>query len=147
MARVFCNDNSHRNSGDAPQIAALWNPLIVATLITFTSEKKTIIGLETVIQARGRAFQVIEEGGTIQGFATFFHFRAGPGYARTMEHSVILAPEAQGRGQGQKLMAALEAEARQSGVHSLWAGVSEENPAGVAQQCREGRPAVNAPRK
>ena len=117
---------------DAPQIAELWNPLIDATSITFTSEKKTIDGLEAVIRARGDAFKVIEEGGTLQGFATFFQFRAGPGYARTMEHSIILASQAQGRGQGKKLMAALEAEARQSGVHSLWAGVSGQNPAGVA---------------
>ena len=59
---------------DAPQIAALWNPLIDATSITFPSEKKTIDGLEAVIRARGDAFKVIEEGGTLQGFATFFQF-------------------------------------------------------------------------
>ena len=43
---------------DSPQIAALWNRLIVKISITFTSEAKTIDGLETIILARGKAFQV-----------------------------------------------------------------------------------------
>ena len=67
---------------DSPQIAALWNPLIDATSITFTSEKKTIDGLEAVIRARGDAFKVIEARGTAQGVATCFPGRDGLGYAR-----------------------------------------------------------------
>ena len=45
---------------DAPQIAALWNRLIVKISITFTLEAKTIDGLKTIVLARGKAFQVFE---------------------------------------------------------------------------------------
>ena len=44
----------------APQIAALWNRLIVKISITFTLEAKTIDGLKTIVLARGKAFQVFE---------------------------------------------------------------------------------------
>ncbi|WP_417742698.1 GNAT family N-acetyltransferase [Salipiger sp.] len=119
-------------AGDAAPLAALWNPWIETTAITFTTTLKTPEGLAADIAARGDAFLVAEAEGALLGFATFFPFRSGPGYAHTKEHTVILAPEARGRGVGRALMTALEDVARSQRVHSLFAGVSAENPAGVA---------------
>lgn len=121
--------------GDAGAIAAIWNPYIREMATTFTTTEKTSYGLAADIAARqdgGTAFLVAEDDGQITGFATCFPFRAGPGYARTMEHSVILGPGAQGRGAGRALMQALEARARDAGVHVLVAGVSGENAQAVA---------------
>jgi len=117
---------------DAAAIAAIWNPVIRDTAVTFTTLEKTREGLRADIAARGPCFLVAEAGGRVAGFATCFQFRGGPGYARTLEHSVILAPAARGYGLGRALMAALEEAARARGAHALWAGISGENPAGVA---------------
>jgi L-amino acid N-acyltransferase len=119
---------------DAPAIAAIWNPVIRETAATFTTLEKTPAGLAADVAARaaeGKAFLLAEEDGQVLGFATYFQFRNGPGYARTMEHTVVLSPAARGRGVGRALMAALEDHARAGGAHSLWAGVSAENPAGL----------------
>lgn len=119
-------------AADASPLTALWNPWIETTAITFSTALKTPEGIASDIVARGDAFLVAEDAGRLLGFATFFAFRGGPGYARTKEHTVILAPEARGRGAGRALMTALEEVARSQQVHSLFAGVSAENPAGVA---------------
>ena len=117
---------------DAAAIAAIWNAVIDHTAITFTTERKSASGLVADIADRGPAFQVAEESGRVLGFATYFPFRGGPGYAFTKEHSIQLVRDARGRGLGRALMAALEDAARAERVHSLWAGVSGENPDGVA---------------
>lgn len=117
---------------DAPDIVALWNSFVHDSAVTFTTAEKSVEGITADIAARGPAFQVAEDGGTFLGFATYFPFRNGPGYAHTKEHSIMLTPAARGRGAGRALMAALEDVARAEGVHSLFAGVSGENPEGVA---------------
>ncbi len=121
---------------DAATIAAIWNPLIRDTATTFTTTPRTPEGLAQEFVAcatEGRAFLLAEgEAGEVSGFATYFQFRKGPGYAHTMEHSIILAQGARGRGVGRALMTALCDHARGAGVHSLIAGVSAENPDGVA---------------
>ena len=117
-------------AADAPAITAFWNPQIRDTLVTFNSIEKTDEEVATMIATR-RAFFVVEEGGVI-GFATYDQFRGGVGYARTMEHTVILAPDAQGRGWGRALMQTLEDHARANGVHSMIAGVSGGNENGCA---------------
>jgi phosphinothricin acetyltransferase len=117
---------------DAQAIADLVNPVIRDTAITFTTEEKTPADLAAAIADAPGTYQVAEAAGRIVGYAGYTQFRRGPGYARTMEHSITIAPEARGQGVGRGLMAALEAQARAAGVHALWAGVSAENPPGVA---------------
>ena len=114
--------------------AAIWNPIIRDTLVTFTTAEKTAAELEAVLSAKAAEelpFLVAEMAGSIAGFATYGQFGAGPGYARTMEQTIILAPAAQGHGLGRGLIAGLVDHGRARVVHSLWAGVSAENPVGV----------------
>ena len=116
--------------GDAPAIAALWNPIIRDTAITFNPQEKTSAEIAEMIVARA-CFLVAEETG-LQGFATYAQFRAGLGYAQSQEHTIILAPAGRGRGLGRALMSALEADARDRGHHVMVAGVSASNPDGIA---------------
>lgn len=117
---------------DAEPIVAILNDIIDRTTITFTTTRKTAEDIAAEISQRGPAYQVAEMETAVVGLATYFPFRAGPGYVRTREHSIVLAPQAQGRGAGRALMSALADVARAEGVHSLMAGVSGENAAGIA---------------
>ncbi|TPE53848.1 GNAT family N-acetyltransferase [Amaricoccus solimangrovi] len=120
----------HATEGDASAIAALWNHIIRDTIVTFNPAEKSLAEVAEAIATRP-AFLVAEERGFL-GFATFAQFRGGPGYARTMEHTILLAPEARGRGVGRALLSAICAAARDAGAHTLVAGVSGENAAGLA---------------
>ena len=122
-------------AADHPAILALWNPLIRETTITFSSEEKTPAALAAMIDGRralGQEFFLASEGAELLGFATYAQFRGGDGYANAMEHTVILGQAARGRGVGRALMSRLEDHARAGGAHTLFAGVSAENPAAVA---------------
>lgn len=116
---------------DAEAVAAIQNPIIRDTAITFNPRERTPQEIAEAIVAQP-CFLVAEDRGRILGFASYDQFRKGLGYARAMEHTIILGPDARGKGVGRALMAALEDHARQARVGSLWAGVSAENPGGVA---------------
>ena len=122
---------------DAPAITGIWNHVIETSTATFTTELKTLEGITATIAA-GPQTLVAEEGGEVIGFATYFAFRGGVGYARTKELSIHLAPEAQGRGAGTALLRGLIDLARRNGVASLWAGISSSNPRSITFHTREG---------
>lgn len=126
------------NAADAVAICDIWNPVIRDTMITFTSAEKTHSGIRADIASRGPGFQVAELDGQVVGFATYFAFRGGPGYARTKEHSIQFTPDMRGKGLGRALMQRLVQAAITEGVHSLWAGVSSANMAGVDFHVRIG---------
>ena len=122
-------------AADTESVAAIWNELIRDTTVTFTSREKTLAEVAETIAARQRdgfTFLVAEHGNQVAGFATYAQFRGGDGYARCMEHSIHLEPLARGRGLGRALMTAIEAHALARGTHSMIAGVSGENAAGIA---------------
>jgi L-amino acid N-acyltransferase len=116
---------------DAAAIAAIWNPVIRDTTITFNPTEKSEAEVAALIAGPDPCF-VWHEDGRVLGFARYFQFRGGLGYRHTCEHTVLLHPDARGRGGGRALMAVLLADAAASGRHSLWAGVSAENEAGAA---------------
>ena len=115
---------------DAAQIAAIQNPVIRDTAITFNAEEKTTDEIAAAIRDLP-CFIVAENGEQLLGFVSYLPFRRGVGYARTMEHTILLARAARGKGVGRALMVAAEDHARAAGVGSLWAGISGENPDGV----------------
>ncbi|WP_413782799.1 N-acetyltransferase family protein [Thalassovita sp.] len=120
---------------DADSIAAIWNPQIRDTSVTFNSVEKSVEGLRADIAAKadsGHAFLVAEQAERVIGFALYGQFRAGVGYAHSMEHTVYLSPAQQGQGVGRVLMRALEARAAAAGVHSMLGGISAENVGGIA---------------
>ncbi|ETD82393.1 N-acetyltransferase family protein [Rhodobacter capsulatus] len=120
---------------DVPAVLAFWNPLIETATVGFSPTPHTVESLTALIasrQAEDRAFLVAETAGAVLGFASYDQFRKGLGYARSMEHTIILAAQARGQGVGRALMAAIEDHARARGAHLMVAGVSAENPAGLA---------------
>ena len=119
------------NKGDLPQVAAIWNPLIRETTVTFTSVEKTEGALAEWLAAPSPRLAAVA-GGRLLGFAAADQFRGGPGYARILEHTIYLAPEARGQGAGRALMAALEDAARARGIGSLIGGMSGENAPALA---------------
>ncbi len=117
--------------GDAAGLHAIWTPVIrMTTFIFHTTERseEEIAGL-----TRGAdPFLVWDDGGQVLGFARCFPFRAGNGYVRTVEHTILLAPGAQGRGIGRRLIDALAEVAAVQGKHMMIGAISAENAAGIA---------------
>ena len=123
------------DGADIPGILAIWNLFVRGTTMTFATGEKTAGGVAALIaERRGQGFEfwVAEAEGQVLGFASYAQFRGGDGYARTLEHSVMLGPAAQGRGIGRAVMAVVEAHAFARGGHTIYAGVSAENAGGRA---------------
>ncbi len=119
---------------DCLAIAGIWNPVLRDTLITFNPVEKSEADIARLLaekEAGGWGLFVAEDAGEVLGFATYGQFRGGLGYQFTAEHTVILAEAARGRGVGRLLMDKLEGHARARGIHSMFAGVSAENPGGI----------------
>lgn len=104
--------------------------MIRDTMFTFTSAEKTLEEVAVLIDERSEAFWVAEAD-CVAGFVTFGPFRAGLGYVRTVEHTVIVAKHFEGRGIGASLMAQAEKAAQDQGVHVMVAGISGANEAAV----------------
>ena len=122
-------------SQDAGAVAEIWNHYIEHTVVTFNSAVKPVDEVAELIATRD-AFLVAEVDGEVAGFATWAQFRGGVGYRYTIENTVLLRPGSEGRGLGRQLMEALCDIARDRGHHSMWAGVSGENPDGVTFHAR-----------
>ncbi len=121
-------------AADAAAIATLWNPYIRDTPVTFNAAEKSVLDVERMIEDRsalGHATFVATDGDLL-GFASYAQFRGGVGYATCMEHSILLAPQARGKGAGRGLINAVCAHAAAAGAHQMIAGVSGENSEGRA---------------
>lgn len=121
-------------AADAAAICGIWNPIIRDTVITFNPVERDTSEIAELIAARQAgpgAFFVAERAGGLLGFASYAQFRGGLGYARCMEHTINLAPEARGQGLGPRLMTALEDHARAARHHVMVAAITGSNKGSV----------------
>ena len=116
---------------DAPDLHAIWTPVVRETTSIFHTTERS----EEEIAALATGpdlFLVWDDGPRVLGFARCFPFRQGNGYTRTVEHTILLSPDAQGRGLGRQLIDALAEAAAAQGKHTMIGAISAENAPGLA---------------
>ena len=121
-------------AADVPGVAAIWNPIIRATVITFWPTERSEAEIAALVadrQAQGHAFLIADDDG-VAGFGTYAQFRGGSGYARSQEHTIYLAPKRQGQGAGRLLLRAIEDHAVARGHRLMIGGITGSNAASVA---------------
>ncbi len=79
------------------------------------------------VLAKGLPWLVAEARGRVLGYAYANHFRPRPAYRFTVEDSVYLHPEAQGRGVGRTLLAELVSRCQAAGARQMLAVIGDSN--------------------
>lgn len=120
---------------DWPAIAAIYNREIREGVALWNRAERSLAEMVDWAEARLAAGHPIlaarGDGEALLGYASYGAFRPHDGYAATVEHTVYVAPGAQGRGVGRALLGALEARARQQGLHVMIGGLEAGNVASM----------------
>ncbi len=120
---------------DAAAIAAIYNPYILDSTISFEEQAVTSEDMATRIagvQDGGLPWLVLERDGVIAGYAYATKWRVRHAYRFSVETSVYLARGQGGRGGGTTLYETLLERLRAAGCHLAIGGIAQPNPASVA---------------
>ena len=123
---------------DATALAAIYAHHVLHGFGTFeeTPPSEEELGQRLAeVRARGLPWIVAEdeEGGALLGYAYASPFRTRSAYRFTVEDSVYVAPEAQGRGVGRALLAELIARCEALGARQMLAVIGDSaNAASIA---------------
>lgn len=122
------------NSADCAAIAEIYNHAVRTTVAILNEIEVDAANRQAWLRDRVKAgFPVMvgEEGGKIIGYASYGPWRAFDGFRESVEHSVYVAPSAQGKGVGLQLMQALISRARAQNIHVMIAGIEASNAASI----------------
>ena len=119
---------------DCTAIAEIYNHAVVHTAAIWND--KTVDTDNRIAWFEARQFAhfpvlVSEENGVVTGYSSYGDWRAFDGFRHTVEHSVYVHPDHQGKGLGRALLTALIEEARRRGKHVMVAGIEAQNSASL----------------
>lgn len=114
---------------DAAAVAAIYNPFVKETAITFETEPVTAEEMRRRIEELSPRYPyyVCEESGMVTGYCYLHPWKPRAAYSRTWEVTIYLSPAAQGRGVGTQMLRRLIADARKRGVIALIACITQGN--------------------
>jgi L-amino acid N-acyltransferase len=108
--------------GDAEAIRSIYNPEVLESTVTFDLVPRSLQEQQAWLQARSGAHAVLvaEDGqGEVVGFASLSPYKDRPAYSTTVEDSVYVRRDQQGRGVGRVLLSELLAVANRHGFHAV----------------------------
>jgi len=121
-----------------PGVVAIFNHAVRETFSIWSETETTLDQRRTWLAARtGAGFPVIvavdpRQPKEVLGYGSFGVFRDFPGYVKTVEHSVYVAPAAQRRGVGRAVLVELVARAKAKGLTAMVGGIHSANDASIA---------------
>lgn len=117
-------------AADLPAILEIVNNIILTSTANYHYEPETLSEREAwLIAKQQHDWPVIAavDNGACVGFGTYGPFREKTGYRFTVEHSVYVAESHRGRGVGKLLLTELIHLAKAQNMHTMIAGVDNEN--------------------
>jgi len=118
---------------DVPELLRIYNHYIAVSTATFDLEPQTLEQRQEWFSHYGGAYPLIvaEADGRIVGYAYLSVFRAKPAYRPTVENSVYLDKDYQGRGIGKILLKDILLRGKSLGYHSVIACITAGNDTSV----------------
>jgi L-amino acid N-acyltransferase YncA len=115
-------------AADVPAIAAIYGPAVLTGTASFEvdppDEAEMLRRFEAITDA-GYPYFVAEVDGRIAGYAYASAYRTRPGYRFTVEDSVYIATDAQGKGVGKALLERVIAKSRDDGFRLMIAVIGD----------------------
>lgn len=120
---------------DLQGILDIYNDAVVSTTASYDYEPRTLEHRIAWFQDHCRndlaVFVAQEADGRIAGWSALNRFHDRAGYRFTLENSVYVAPDRQGRGIGKQLLRPLIEAARSRPAHAILAVIDASNEASV----------------
>jgi L-amino acid N-acyltransferase len=122
------------SAADAEAIRAIYNHEVLHTTATFDLVPRTLEDQQQWIAARTGAFAAIVavEGDTVVGFGSLSPYKERAAYRTSVEDSVYVHGDHQGRGIGKSIVIELLNIARVSGFHAVFARINATSDASLA---------------
>ena len=117
---------------DAPQLAAIYRPYVERTHFTFEEVAPDATEIAARLDNPIHPWLVAEADERVHGYASTSALRNRPAYRWSVETGIYLAPSAQGRGLGRRLLAAHLDLLERLGLVTAIAGIALPNVASVA---------------
>jgi len=120
--------------GDAHRLCEIYNHSILNSVATFEEAPVSVEEMRQRVDEVQKHFfwLVYEDGGDVVGYAYAGKWKARAAYRHSVELSVYVSPERQGRGIGRQLYAELLRLLGEKDVHSVIGGVAGNNRASFA---------------
>jgi phosphinothricin acetyltransferase len=120
------------NEADAPAIAAIYRPYVERTHFTFEEVAPNAAEIVARLGNPIHPWLVLEEQGRVLGYASTSPLRSRAAYRWSVETGIYLAPDAQGRGLGGRLLSTHLGLLERQGMVTVIAGIALPNEPSVA---------------
>ena len=119
---------------DAEATRAIYNVEVAESTVTFDLVPRSLDEQRAWLSARSGAHAVLvaEDNGEVVGFASLSPYRDRPAYSTTVEDSVYVRRDQQGKGVGKLLLGDLVALATSHGFHAMVARIVGGHDASIA---------------
>ncbi len=119
---------------DARAILEIYNPVVLTSTATFDLVPRTLAEQREWLSSRAGArvaLVAVDDDGSVAGYSSLSPYRDRPAYSTTVEDSVYVHEEHQGKGVGRLLLEALVETARSHGFHSMVARIVSDHEASI----------------
>ncbi|MDA8278237.1 MAG: GNAT family N-acetyltransferase [Actinomycetota bacterium] len=121
---------------DTEALMTIYNREVVGSRVTLDLVPRSISQQRAWIEEHQGVYPALiaynKSNEDVVGFASVSPYRIRPGYSTTVENSIYIAPDHQGKGLGKYLLAAILDEAAHHGFHACIARVAADHVASIA---------------